>query len=410
MPMAPQNTAQREQLEDAFQVFNQVSGQLVDSYHQLQHQVARLTRELSEARSERLLQLAEKESLANRLAHLLETLPAAVVVLDGEGRVTQINPAANELLPGIALDTSWRRIRQRHFKPGQRGHEQWLSSGRLVSVTQRPLAPERGRILLLLDVTETRQLQERMARRKRLSVMGEMAAQLAHQIRTPLSSVLLYTAHLSRGDLTPRQRERFSTRSIERLHHMESQVNDMLGFARGGAFELAPLSVAELMGELVLNLEPLCREHGAVLDCRYQAVADAWINGNSAALSGALLNIALNALQQDGAIKLKIHAEPEAENLLLRFTDNGAGIPAANLPHIFDPFFTTRSDGTGLGLAVVQSVVLAHQGKLTVESVPGETTCFSILLPLSSVHSGEPVSTAECTEERHCKTAVRSPA
>lgn len=408
--MAPRNTAQREQLEDAFQVFNQVSGQLVDSYHQLQRQVARLTRELSEARGERLLQLAEKESLANRLSHLLETLPAAVVVLDGGERVTQLNPAATEILPGIAPGSPWQQLQRQHFKVDQQGDEQWLVSGRLVRLTQRSLAPEPGRILLLLDVTETRRLQERIARRQRLSVMGEMAAQLAHQIRTPLSSALLYTSHLSRDDLSPRQRERFAARSLERLHHMESQVNDMLGFARGGAFELAPVPVAELLGELVTHLEPLCEAHGVQLECRYAAVADTWINGNAAALSGALQNIAMNALQQNGPIKLQILAERGAGDLLLKFIDNGNGIAADHLPRIFDPFFTTRSDGTGLGLAVVQSVVLGHQGKLSVESTPGVNTCFSIQLPLSSAYSEAPLAASECAEQSHCKTAVRSPA
>lgn len=404
--MAMQNSVRREQLEDAFQIFNQVSGQLVDSYHQLQQQVVRLTSELSEARSERLLQLAEKESLANRLVHLLETLPAAVVVLDGDGLVKQINSAAREIFPGIEVNCEWHQIQQRHFKPGQAEGEQWLISGRLVSLTQRSLAPESGSILLLLDVTEARQMQERISRKQRLSVMGEMAAQLAHQIRTPLSSALLYTSHLSRDDLSGQQREKFSTRCIERLHHMESQVNDMLSFARGGQFELTPLSVNELLMELVRNLELLCQEHEAVLEYRIQLDADIRINGNSAALSGALLNVALNALQQNGRIHLKIYAERQAGNVRISISDDGAGISVENQQRIFDPFFTTRPDGTGLGLAVVQSVVLSHQGKLTVESTPGEGSCFYILLPLSTDYRGEPITAPECHEESGCKTAV----
>lgn len=404
--MAMQNSVQREQLEDAFQIFNQVSGQLVDSYHQLQQQVVRLTSELSEARSERLLQLAEKESLANRLVHLLETLPAAVVVLDGDGLIKQINTAAREIFPGIEVDSEWQQIQQRHFKPGQGEGEQWLISGRLVSLTQRSLAPEPGSILLLLDVTEARQMQERISRKQRLSVMGEMAAQLAHQIRTPLSSALLYTSHLSRDDLTRQQREKFSTRCIERLRHMESQVNDMLRFARGGEFELIPLSVNELLMELVRNLQSLCQEHQAVLEYRIDIDADIRINGNSAALSGALLNVALNALQQNGRIHLEIHAERQAGNVRISIRDDGAGISVENQQRIFDPFFTTRPDGTGLGLAVVQSVVLSHQGKLTVASAPGEGSCFYILLPLLTEHCGALFTASQCPEESGCKTAV----
>ncbi|WP_428604805.1 sensor histidine kinase [Sedimenticola sp.] len=408
--MATPNSVQREQLEDAFQIFNQVSGQLVDSYQQLQQQVSRLTQELSEARSERLRQLAEKESLANRLTHLLETLPAAVVVLDGKDQVAQINPAARELLPGIEIHSAWPQIQQRHFKPGQREGDQWLISGRLVSLTQRSLAPESGRILLLLDVTETHQLQERIARRKRLSIMGEMAAQLAHQIRTPLSSALLYTSHLSRDDLTAEQRQRFSTRCIGRLHHMESQVNDMLNFARGGQFELTPLWVEELLSEWIPSLELLCQEQGAELTCCFSSVDALRIDGNSAALSGALMNLAVNALQQECRVALKVEVRQQVRDLLIKISDNGMGISRENQRQIFDPFFTTRPDGTGLGLAVVQSVVLGHQGKLTVKSAPGEGACFTILLPLSSHLDEEQEPACAGYEECGQKNVVRSSA
>ncbi|AKH19541.1 hypothetical protein AAY24_03310 [Sedimenticola thiotaurini] len=409
MLMAEHKIAQREQLEDAFQVFNQVSGQLVDSYQQLQQQVARLTRELSEARSERLLQLAEKESLANRLVHLLETLPAAVVVLDGAGLVKQINTAARDILPGIDLNSDWQQIERLHIVPGQKGDEQQLVSGRLVSLTRRSLAPEPGTILLLLDVTETRQLQERMARRQRLSVMGEMAAQLAHQIRTPLSSALLYTSHLSRDDLSPQQREKFSTRCLERLHHMESQVNDMLSFARGGQFERTPLVVRELLMELVANLEPLSREHDAVVNYQFEVDETTRIDGNFAALSGALLNVAQNAFQQAGGIELGVQAGQQSGELFIRISDNGPGIRVEDQERIFDPFYTTRPDGTGLGLAVVQSVVLSHQGRISVNSTLGEGSCFEICLPLSMAHTREPAGAPECDPESGLNV-VRSPA
>ncbi|MCB1751626.1 MAG: PAS domain-containing protein [Gammaproteobacteria bacterium] len=189
--MSSASDLSRQQLEQAFQLFNKVSGQLTDAYAQLQERVRELNLELAEARSERMRQLAEKEHYAHRFAQLLDALPAAVVVLDDADQVQQFNPAAGLLFDTIAVGDSWRDIFRRNIASDGQRKEMTFFSGTRVSFTEQPLTPEPGRILLLLDVTETRQLQARAERQQRLSAMGQMAAQLAHQIRTPLSSALL---------------------------------------------------------------------------------------------------------------------------------------------------------------------------------------------------------------------------
>ncbi|MBA1331178.1 histidine kinase, partial [Candidatus Endoriftia persephone str. Guaymas] len=98
----------RESLEAAFNLFNQLSEELTGSYRQLQEQVLQLNRELAATRSDRMSQLAEKERLADRLGRLLETLPAGVVVLDGEERVVEANPAALRLIDGLTKGASWK--------------------------------------------------------------------------------------------------------------------------------------------------------------------------------------------------------------------------------------------------------------------------------------------------------------
>jgi two-component system sensor histidine kinase FlrB len=383
--MIRSGSASRQQLEDAFLVFNQVSEQLVDSYQKLQLQVQQLSRQLSAARSGKLKQLAEKERLANRITRLLETLPAAVIVLDGERRVQEFNPPAQEMLDALTTGSSWDQVYLDHFRPGQSGDEQWLSSGRRISFIEKGLDPEPGQIILLIDVTETRELQESIARQHRLSTMGEMAAQLAHQIRTPLSTALLYTSHLSRDDLTPQQRRRFSSQCSDRLRHIERQINDMLNFARGGQFELGLVDFHDLLNEFKVSLRPLLSDKQAHLTLTGDLIPGIKVSGNQVALLGALMNLAVNALEQ-GATEICIgvwHIEDE-DSVELTISDNGTGIPADVKEQIFDPFFTTRSDGTGLGLAVVQSVVIAHKGNISVESAPGRGTDFYISLPLAS--------------------------
>lgn len=383
MPASSHNHIRQQQLENAFLVFNQVSEQLTDSYQQLQNQVAQLSQELAETHTDRLRQLAEKERLANRLSHLLEVMPAAVVVVNGEGYVQEFNPAAARMLNGIVQDSLWSELYQHTFSKKSNG-DLHLHNGSLVTLSECSLSPEPGKIILLLDVTETRELQDRLNRQERLSSLGNMAAQLAHQIRTPLTSALLDSSHLAREDLSKERRQQFSSRLRARLCHIERQIKDMLAFASGHQGPLVPIAITPLMMNLEQMLEPLIKARGAKLELIDRTGSDVVIQGNQDGLLGALMNLASNAIAHGGTqVLLQIELKPVSDAALnILISDNGAGIAEDIKERIFDPFFTTSSDGTGLGLAVVQSVVLAHEGNITiVPSVLGGAS-FKISLPV----------------------------
>lgn len=383
--MNPAPLGRNRQLEDAFHAFNQMSTQLQLSYCELERRVAELSRELAAARSERLRQLAEKERLANRLERLLDALPAGVVVVDGEGWVQDCNPVARDLLGEPLRGVLWRDICERALAPSQdKNHEVALRNGKLVSLSQRSLGNEPGQIILLQDVTQTRAMQETIDRHKRLSAMGEMAAAMAHQIRTPLASALLYLSHLARADLKPHDRSRFAERVLSRLRHMERQVSDMLVFAKGGRFGLDDLPMQTLLQGFRQQMEPQLLATGTCLELGGDALSE-HVLGNHEALLGVLMNLATNALQarSDGLrLELALERVGNAE-ICLRFSDNGPGMDAETVARACDPFFTTRPEGTGLGLAVVQAVVHAHGGRLHLRSEPGSGTTFELYLPLA---------------------------
>jgi len=388
--MSQQTTGRNRELEDAFNVFNRMSLQLESSYRDLEHQVAGLTEELA-ARGERLLQLAEKkERLANRLALLLETLPGGVVVLNTLGMVEECNPAALALLGKPLLGEFWRAVMQRACVPQTDADatDIKLNNGRQITLSARALSSEPGQILLLTDVTETRALQQLAHRQQRLAAMGEMAASLAHQIRTPLATALLYLSHLTRPQQTDTERVRVTDKIRARLRHLESLVNEMLVFARGGAHGVELVAIDAVLSELRQTLAPQLQAAQATLqiDC---ALADAVVQGSHAALVGALLNLATNALQSCGRgarLSLKL-VQRSVGQLELTLQDNGPGIPADRIEHIFEPFFTTRADGTGLGLAVVRAVAEAHHGSVWARSTPGQGACFGLRLPCQRIAS-----------------------
>jgi len=325
--------------------------------------------------------------LANRMAQLLEVMPGGVVVLNGQGRVQQCNPAAVSMLGEPLYDESWAEVITRAFAPkSDNSPDVALLDGRLVHISTSPLKDEPGQIVLLNDVTETRRLQLKVSHLQRLSSMGEMAARLAHQIRTPLSSAMLYLAPLMKEDTTPHLRQKFAKKLHSSVTHMEGLIKDMLAFSRGDMANTAPVSVDELCD--VVEQQFLSQQGAEHFQLQVNnTLSDAYIYGSKDALSSAinnLLNNARLACETEGEITIYAdHIEDEQgyQWVEISVEDNGVGIAPKEQANILTPFYTTRSSGTGLGLPVVNSIVKAHRGTLWFASDFGEGSTFSIRLP-----------------------------
>ncbi len=382
-----QNEKTEQQLEGAFNAFTQVSEQLVGAYSVLESQVTRLNSELNAARSERLVQLAEKERIACRLESLLTALPGGVVVIDGEGRVEECNPAAIAMLGEPLLGELWTRVTKRTFNcDAVTDIEVLLRSGRRINITSSHLGSEPGQILLLQDITEQRALQQSLEHHRRLSSMGEMVASLAHQVRTPLSSALLYCTNLRRDDLDPASQKKFAEKSIARLHELNQMVSDMLGFAKGGNTQLEKVNAGQLITDLKTSVAPLLAEREAQLSIKGDVPEINFI-GNHQALINAFQNLVINASQSRHIDEANVHITLETtvaqQHIVFKIRDDGPGILAAHIDRVFEPFYTTRNTGTGLGLAVVRAVILSHHGSVKVESAKGQGATFILSIPLS---------------------------
>jgi len=376
----PDQGSRLRELEQAFAAFNESSALLQEAYHELEQRVDVLSGELAEARSERLAQLAEKERLADRLQGLLETLPGGVVVLDGSGLVREHNPGAAELLGEPLLDRPWREVLERAVARATESQLE-LTDGRLASVAARTLQSDAGSIILLADVTEQRRLQAFAERNARLSQMGEMSARLAHQTRTPLTAAVLYASQLAHAGAEPERVQRYAQKILAQLRLLERMVNDMLCFARGASAGDEDVDLRALFEELKQTISP---QLGARASLHVLPLPPgSALRGSREALGGALLNLIDNALRAAGDdARVELEARPDAAGgVTLLVHDNGPGVPEALRQKIFEPFYTMRSNGTGLGLAVVQSVARAHGGSARVEARPGGGASFSIHVP-----------------------------
>jgi len=379
-----------KELQEAFNAFNGVADQLTATYRALEDHISNLSEELNSAQHDHGEQLAENARLASRLSNLLDALPAGVVVIDNRGRIQETNPAARELL-AMELDGAlWRDVVEQGFLQSGgsfTGQEAITLAGRWVSISTCPLGNEPGQIILLNDITEARGLQTALERYKRLSAMGEMSAKVAHQIRTPLASALLYVSNLTKQGIKETDRNRFADKALDRMRHMEKVVNDMLSFTRDAATVLQEVDLGQLLNDLGQYMEAQVSEAGAMLHLQ-PPQQEILLRANRDALLSVMQNLVSNALQACGE-QAQIHIVTDLPrqtqslpSVDIYIADNGPGISAEDQKRIFEPFFTTKSKGTGLGLAVAQNVVQAHGGSLWLGKSDEQGTTFVMRLPI----------------------------
>ena len=180
-----------------------------------------------------------------------------------------------------------------------------------------------------------------------------------------------------------------------RLHDLEQQVNDMLLFAKSGSKAVVePVNINELIEQAKQAIEPQINQAGAKVNVNL-CKSSCEILGNVSALSGAIQNLihnSLSVIKETAVIDISTYCHNEFAYISVK--DNGPGISEELSDKIFEPFYTSRSQGTGLGLAVVKSVTNAHQGEVSLISKPGEGAHFCIKIPLL-VGDSKPSKTSE---------------
>ncbi|ABV86685.1 sensor histidine kinase [Shewanella pealeana] len=333
------------------------------------------------AKRPHLVDVQQAANMSNRMDHILQAMPSGVVIISGDGIVTEANPVAVELLGSPLEGLRWLQIINRAFSPqDDDGHEVSLRNGRRVKLAITPLTPEPGQLIVLTDLTETRLLQKNLSHLQRLSALGKMVATLAHQVRTPLSAALLYASNLASPKISEDSRKRFQGKLVDRLNELEHQVNDMLLMAKGRQQELdSILVIDEVVDNVLSNCQPIAEQKGCQLIFNNQSKQK--IRANDAALCSAINNLVMNSLEAE-ASQITLHAYDTQTALHLDVIDNGKGLDANMQQKVLEPFFTTKSQGTGLGLAVVQAVVNNHGGMMQFSCHPGNGCTASLKFPL----------------------------
>lgn len=314
-------------------------------------------------RDARLTERAEQlQRLSRYLTSVLDSLQEALFVVE-DGDVTLANPAANAL--GATRDAP-APAPLSELPPGR--HEIALARRR-YEVRHAPFGAG-GSVFVVDDVTEQTATRERLARSERLAVVGQMLAQITHEVRNPLNALSL-NAELMADELAQldgdKQTEAWDllgtiSNEVERLTEVTGHY---LQLARRPRADLVPTDLRSVVEDVVRLVRPEHDQLGVELSTRIEAPEHVLADGNQ--LRQALLNVMRNAVEA-GATQLELVVRPVDEHLVLALQDNGPGMSEEEAERAFDPFWSSKATGTGLGLAITKQILEDHGGYVDVTS------------------------------------------
>ncbi len=389
--------------------------ELMEAYESLKNQVAGLTTTL-EARNRALEEsLKEEERLRELLSIILEALPVGVLVWDRDGSLIKMNSMGRKLL-GLGSLGEGCSLADVESAPhlGELLRElisftsRGQSSSRETSTTSQngavrhlllrstpcgePNGAPIGVVVTMEDITDLKNLQEEMARKQRLAAMGEMAANIVHEVRNPLGGIKLMTSLMVEED-RKETRAKISAQIEDALASLEGLLKNLLHFARPIKPRTRPLDPMRILSDCLNFIGPLAEQKKVRMRLEEKELG-CLIEADCELLKQAILNIVLNSLQampRGGEIRARIETPEEMSKKWVEIIleDTGTGIPAHVLPKVFDPFFTTRAEGSGLGLSIVHNIVVSHGGSIRIESEEGVGTRVKIRMPGSEKKTRE---------------------
>jgi two-component system sensor histidine kinase AtoS len=340
------------------------------------------------------------------VADLLPHMAAGIAVLAVDLTVSSWNPRA-ESITGYTLEEITTLGLARIFEPvevmqhvlrkvqyGIPTLSEYLhlrhADGQLVPVVvqcspQRHLGQTASQAVVVFRELEF--LQKHLRRNEHLHMLGRLAGSLSHEIRNPLNAAFLHVDVLEEElqQLTP-DRPQMAESLIEirtEITRLNDLVQDYLSLARLSDLRRVPMELGMMVETLALEMQEQLDARGIML--HLEGLGDLGQVALQHVFRRVLLNLVQNAIDAmpQGGI-LTIRGQREEAQVRLEISDTGSGIPADQFPLLFTPFHTTKSEGTGLGLYVVQQVVAAHEGEVAVSSEPGRGTTFTITLPLAT--------------------------
>ena len=349
--------------------------------------------------------------------NVVESMADGLVSIDREGKIVTLNRQAGEILGSGRERLEGRKIssvlgegigRILGSAEGQalvRDREMDIhkdKNGRIpLSISVAPLRDEKGQemgsVLLIKDLREIRDLQEKVHRSERLASLGRLAAGVAHEIRNPLSSIKGFAQYFVKRFSGQPEEQGYASVMVREVDRLNRVITELLDFAGPKEPHREPQFLEAIAEQALKLLAPDLEARKMRVLKEYEPGLPA-VSVDHDRIAQVFINIFLNALESmeaGGEIRLNLRRCDPPPAVEISVADTGAGIPEGDLEKVFEPFFSKKRKGTGLGLAIVHQIVESHRGDIRVESRPGKGTTFRIRLPLDGNETVFPAGRAE---------------
>lgn len=329
---------------------------------------------------------------------VIESIPSGIFTTDMSGRTLLFNRAASEI---VGIDTSAaigmdiETILPFVGFVGEKDHVEGILTrsgqnriiGLKISKLKGTGGIDKGYIGIFEDLTEMKTLQEEMRQREKLADIGELSANMAHEIRNPIASLKGSIELLKEDTLSPLHKARLMDIALSEMNRLNKIITDFLIYSRPKPIETRKFDLNELLEE---TIEMLRHREADKVEFEKRFNGHLTVVADPQKLQQVFLNLGINAVDamKDGG-KLTVATQRIGNTVTVSFEDTGDGIDAENLKKIYYPFFTTKDNGTGLGLSIAYRIIEDHGGQMTVSSRKGHGARFKIFLPQATVEEGE---------------------
>lgn len=334
------------------------------------------------------------------LEHITGKMPSGLITVDRAGRITGHNPASERIFEGTLVagfplqelvreSAALEDLLDRCVNVGEvftriEFNVPMPNGDKRIGINLSPINNAQGEIegaiCLLSDLTEVVELQSRVKLKENFAALGEMSAGIAHEFKNSIATIVGY-AQMSTSETELKAVQSYAREILKESQALSNMVTDFLNFARPVKASIYETDLIELLQSVIADLKNL---RPGPYDVRFLASGDAVVDCDSTLMRQSFLNLLINAteaLDGAGSISVLVDAPAERSQVRVLVEDTGHGIPPHVISKIFFPFFTTKTHGTGLGLSLVQKIVLAHNGRIEVQSTEGRGTRFTVTLP-----------------------------